>query len=58
MILNSNAMLLCGIHNDFNGKPCTKQGEESFYHQFGIKVKEALVKCCTAYGAAIWTFGK
>jgi len=44
MILNSNAMLLCGIHNDFNGKACTKQGEESFYHQFGIKVKEALVK--------------
>jgi len=49
---------LFGIHNDFNDKICSKQGEDSFYQQFGIQFKEALVKCYTTYGVVIWTFGK
>ena len=58
MILNRNEILLRGIHNDFNGKSCSKQVEDSFYQQFATKFKEALVKCYDAYGAASWTFGK
>jgi hypothetical protein len=49
LILNSTPGFLCGIHNDFNGKSCSKQGEDSFYQQLGIKFKEALVKCYTTY---------
>lgn len=58
MTLNSNVALLCVIHNDCNGKSCSKQGEDSFYQQFGIKFKVALVKYYNAHGAAIWTFGR
>jgi hypothetical protein len=28
MILNSNTLLLCGVHNDFNGKSCSILGED------------------------------
>jgi hypothetical protein len=58
MVLYSKALLLYGVHNGFNGKNCSGKAEDCFYQQFGITFKEALVKCYTAYGAAIWIFGK
>jgi len=54
MILNNNALLLCGMHNDFNGKSCSKQGEDYVEIKYQLHATEVfiadLVACSTCFG--------